>query len=81
MALIFTGLRTSIKYRVNSMRREPNYQLRRAKRVLFDHLPKCAGTTLHRYLSASYPERLIFASHERQHQESVKHFQSLPQKK
>lgn len=32
----------------------------RSWRVLFNHMPKCAGTSVNRYLFAQYPHRLIF---------------------
>jgi len=33
----------------------------RPRRILFDHLPKCGGSTLSTYLEAHYPRRKIFS--------------------
>jgi hypothetical protein len=46
------------------MTKECRYRLSSSppKKVLFDHLPKCGGTTVMKYLTGHYPDRLIFHS-------------------
>jgi hypothetical protein len=50
----------------------------RPKKVLFDHLPKCGGTTLNKYLEAHYPPGKIFSTHVSKSAESVRFFKALP---
>lgn len=52
---------------------------RRPAPVLFDHLPKCAGTTLTRYLSARYPRELTFETKGTAPAESVAEFLARPE--
>lgn len=60
-------------------RDELAYRIHRPRRVLFDHLPRCAGTTITRYLLMHYPRRFVFGTHNQQPSGSVQAFQSLPQ--
>jgi len=67
---------------VNTMtsrvRAEAIYRFHRPRRVLFDHLPKCAGTTVSRYLSRHFPTRVTFATDGEDPVKSVETFQSMP---
>jgi hypothetical protein len=60
------------------IRTEIVYHTKNPRRVLFDHLPKCAGTTINEYLLSHYPRRLVFRTNGRHPMESVIKFQSLP---
>lgn len=54
---------------------EYNYLTYRPKPVIFDHIPKCAGTSINKYLYSYYPSRFIYrvgANNNR-----VKQFKSL----
>lgn len=53
--------------------------IHRPQRVLFDHLPKCAGTTIGMYLLLHYPQQLVFRTNGADPSESIKQFQSLSQ--
>ncbi len=48
-----------------------------ARRLLFDHLPKCAGTTVGNYLHSQYPARLIFQTDGLEPQASVRRFREM----
>ncbi len=63
------------------VRREALYRTPfiRPKRILFDHIPKCAGTSLSMYLEAHYPKRQIFSTVGASPRESVKLFKGLPE--
>ncbi|WP_218079994.1 sulfotransferase family 2 domain-containing protein [Anthocerotibacter panamensis] len=39
---------------------ELGYRRHQPKRVLFDHLPKCAGSTINQFLTSHYPQRLTY---------------------
>ena len=45
---------------IGQMRREILHGIYRPRPILFDHLPKCAGTTVRRYLLTQYPNRAMF---------------------
>lgn len=47
--------------------------------ILFDHLPKCAGSTLTSYLLKQYPRRLTFQIDGHQTHQSVRRFCNLPE--
>ncbi len=52
---------------INNIKREYNYQTVKPKSIVFDHIPKCAGTTVFSYLKKYYPYRLTYetlASHD-----------------
>lgn len=61
--------------------KELHYFVRRPGRILFDHIPKCAGTTTFYYLSRHYPERLIFKLYALSSPETAKNFQNMPASK
>ncbi|MBN1866538.1 sulfotransferase family 2 domain-containing protein [Candidatus Sumerlaeota bacterium] len=65
------------------MRKEIQYldAASRPRKILFDHLPKCGGSTLTAYLEAHYPRRKTFCTDGRAPQASVRHFKALPQAK
>lgn len=72
-----TYLKTLLKRRISLVPREFSYRKYKPKRVLFDHLPKCAGTVISDYLIMHYPERVIFKTDVRRPQHSVQQFQSM----
>ncbi len=49
----------------------------RARQILFDHIPKCGGTSLNLYLVAHYPERKIFTVNGIKPTESIEEFKAL----
>ncbi|WPD22742.1 MAG: sulfotransferase family 2 domain-containing protein [Candidatus Electrothrix scaldis] len=51
----------------------------RPKRILFDHLPKCGGSSLTTYLASNYPKRKIFCIEGSNPRESVESFKRLSQ--
>ena len=63
-----------------SIRRELAYHMYRPQRILFDHLPKCAGTTINTYLVSHFPKRLVFQTNGQNPSESVGRFQSLSER-
>ena len=48
------------------------------RKILFDHLPKCGGTTLNAYLDQHYPKRKIFSTDGSNPTKSVRLFKDLP---
>lgn len=53
----------------------------RHRKILFDHLPKCGGSTLNAYLEAHYPKRRIFSIDGSNPAEVVGQFKGLPKRK
>lgn len=53
----------------------------RPRKILFDHLPKCGGSTLNTYLESHYPKRKIYTVDGRYPSESVKIFKEFNEKK
>ena len=53
---------------------------KRPRKILFDHMPKCGGSTLNKYLEAHYPENKIFSSYGKNPKESIKVFKELTEK-
>lgn len=51
----------------------------RPRKILFDHLPKCGGTSLSEYFEAHYPRRKTFSIDGRHPLESANEFKTLPQ--
>ncbi|HVJ69086.1 MAG TPA: sulfotransferase family 2 domain-containing protein [Caulifigura sp.] len=47
--------------------------------LLFDHVPKCAGTTVSAYLSSQYPARTVFQLNEDTPEKSLAKFRALPE--
>lgn len=58
---------------------ENRYQRNTPAAILFDHLPKCAGSTLTSYLLKQYPRRLTFQINGHQTHQSVRKFCDSPQ--
>jgi len=65
---------------IKSVQENLAYYIHRPRRVLFDHLPKCAGTTIIEFLLKQYPRRLVYNTNYLQHAESVNKFKSLSKK-
>lgn len=57
------------------------YGTSRPKKILFDHLPKCGGSSLNLYLEAHYPRKKIFSTIGSNPMASVELFKALPQYK
>lgn len=51
---------------------------KRPRRILFDHLPKCGGSSLNTFLAANYPRRKIF-SIKSPYERSIEEFKRLPE--
>jgi hypothetical protein len=49
--------------------------------ILFDHLPKCGGTTINLYLANHYPNRYVFRLSGMNPHKSVEEFRNLPENK
>ncbi len=45
---------------INYLRSELNFKSSHPKRLLFNHVPKCSGTTVSQYLRRQYPKRLTY---------------------
>lgn len=73
-------MKIDLKHRIRILRKEIRYLSEKPRRILFDHLPKCAGSTLRTYLSFHYPSRVTFETHGREYAKSVLEFRSLPEK-
>lgn len=73
-------MKKTLKKNIRSLRDELEYFTQRPKRILFDHLPKCAGTTIIEYILMHYPERLVYKTSGRKPSTSVKEFQALPKR-
>lgn len=63
------------------MKKEIRYFMSRPKKILFDHLPKCGGSSLNAYLAAHYPKRKVFSINGINPTESLKEFKSLSRHK
>lgn len=50
---------------------------RRPKKILFDHLPKCGGSSVNKYLEAHYPRRKTFSTKVPMIKASVDKFKNL----
>lgn len=75
-------MKSLIKRQVIKLKRE-SLQLRSAtkpRRVLFDHLPKCGGSSLGQYLESHYPRRTIFTTNGSRPKDSIGFFKGLPEK-
>lgn len=51
------------------------------KRILFDHLHKCGGSSLNKYLETHYLRRKIFSTNGRKPEMSIEEFKSFPESK
>lgn len=52
---------------------------KRPQKILFDHLPKCGGSTLNSYLQEHYPYRKTYTINGQEPQASVDRFKQMPQ--
>lgn len=62
------------------LRAETIHRVDAPHRILFNHVPKCAGTTVTQYLKFHFPRRLVFQMNGRRAFESVERFRALPQR-
>lgn len=63
----------------SNLRKEILFQIpsTQAKGVLFDHIPKCGGKTLNKYLESHYPSRKIYATGGANNAELLEKFANL----
>ena len=73
MTISYKYLRSAI----GQMRTEILHGICRPRPILFDHLPKCAGTTVHRYLLKQYPNRVTFWVDPRNVKQSTEAFRCM----
>ena len=69
-----TQLRNIINF---SLKKELAYRQHKPAPILFDHLPKCAGTTIIQHLLTQYPQRVAYLTNGSKPSESAKKFKSL----
>ena len=65
---------------LTKIKKEVRFAFASQDRILFDHLPKCGGTTVSAFLKENYPVRLIYETDGSNPQKSVEEFKKLPQK-
>ncbi len=63
---------------LKTVKREYNYISSHQHRILFDHLPKCGGTTIIDNLIMNFPNRHIYQMNGLNPETSVKEFKILP---
>ena len=69
-----------IATKIQELKKEYLYAFtKKPRRILFDHLPKCGGSTLNTYLEANYPKRKTFSTLGGTPRISVDAFQKLSQ--
>lgn len=51
---------------------------KKPRKILFDHLPKCGGSTLNTYLEAHYPNHRTFSTDGWEPEKSIEEFKRLP---
>ena len=51
------------------------------KPVIFDHLPKCGGSSINKYLISAFPSRYTYTTNGASSSDSVKEFKDLPAKR
>ena len=78
-----TRVRKIVARAMQEMKKELLYSLSasRPRKILFDHLPKCGGSSLNVYLEAHYPKRKTFSINGINPTASVDDFKNLPQRK
>ncbi|MGI9473201.1 MAG: sulfotransferase family 2 domain-containing protein, partial [Rubripirellula sp.] len=62
---------------LTAIRDEYVYRKHSPGRVLFDHLPKCAGSAIDTYLGSHYPQRLVFKTDPNQPRSSIAEFREM----
>lgn len=72
-------MNTSVKNVVSHLKREVLYCCPpiQPRKILFDHVPKCGGSTLLVYLARHYPKRKIFTTNGANPSESVELFKEM----
>lgn len=78
-----TRVRKIVARAMQEMKKELQYSLSpsRPRKILFDHLPKCGGSSLNVYLDAHYPKRKTFSINGFNPTASVDDFKNLSQRK
>lgn len=76
-------MRAFVRSKLGALRQELKKEMHyllpssRPRKILFDHLPKCGGSSLAEYLEAHYPRRLIFTIDGRNFAASAGSFKAL----
>jgi len=78
-----TQVRKIVVRATQEMKKELLYSIfsSRPRKILFDHLPKCAGSSLNVYLEAHYPRRKTFSTNGLNPTASVDDFKNLSQRR
>ena len=76
-----TRVKKIVARTMQEMKKELLYSLSpsRPRKILFDHLPKCGGSSLNVYLEAHYPKRKTFSTNGLNPTASVDDFKNLSQ--
>jgi len=74
-------MKHKIRRFLKTLKKELHYLKSKQTTVLFDHLPKCGGTTINLYLTNHYPKRYVFRLLGTNPKKSVEEFRNLPKKK
>ena len=73
-----------IKKRVYKIRHEAREELKylmsKQKPIVFDHIPKCGGSTVNRFLTGAFPKKYSYGISGVNSKESVEEFKKLPSK-
>lgn len=64
---------------INKIISEYNYLRQKPEPVVFDHIPKCAGTSIHAFLRKYYPTRFTYLAGVHKNQAGI--FKQYPEKK
>lgn len=67
--------------KVVELKKRLNNLIFKPKPVVFDHLPKCGGTSINNYLQSAFPKKYTFAMNGVSVQKSVEEFKKFSQKK
>ncbi|WP_296700426.1 sulfotransferase family 2 domain-containing protein [Algoriphagus sp.] len=63
---------------IRETKKELRYLITNPKPILFDHLPKCGGTTINWYLESVFPRRFVYEISGENPLEAVEKFKDLP---
>jgi hypothetical protein len=80
-------MKKSIIRKLRALSRESRRELEycfmalRPRKIIFDHIPKCGGTSLCAYLESHYPARKVFSINRSKSGISAEEFKALPQRK
>jgi len=61
--------------------KEFEFAISNQKPIVFDHLPKCGGSSINQFLSGAFPRKYIYAINGNQPHSSVNDFKKLPASK